>query len=41
MRYCGRSAMLKLGESGMSAPVWWSTSSSPNVHERRVSMKFE
>ena len=40
MRYCGRSPMLKLGESGMSSPVGCRMSSSPNVHVRRVSMKL-
>ena len=38
-RYCGRSPTLNVGESGMSSPVLWRKSSSPNVHVRRVSMK--
>jgi hypothetical protein len=33
--------MLASGESGKACPVWCSTSSSPNTHVRRVSMKSE
>src|SRR5262245_43498148 len=40
-RYCGRSPMLALGESGNASPVLWRKSSSPYVQVSRVSVKLE
>ncbi len=39
-RYCERSPIENVGESGMRCPVGCRKSSSPNVHARRVSMKL-